>query len=388
MSVEPTKYYENYLKYHKLAEQQQKDCNLGHTPHQEWDGGDDLLCQVELYDVVERKYAGFSQMVNDVFYADTDDHPYIEKIRRGNTSKQRLALAPMWRGKHSDFKLPEWLYIFMVHRLTGSAINYAQKPSGYHNSIVPHFFKDKSIEEMAARINNGKHEPFYTSIGYQFPAFPKPPEGSEYKRNGDYFMSELLPGMIREFANWLEQGGKREIREIGDWLFDWNVKNECRKFKFQYAAFISDIADWYPQYVVRESMFYYGTNAVECIKYMAKPTSRMNKMQFMDEVMEMVYRDTGAVPYNAEDVMCDSIRWIENYIRPGEMYDHLDFNEVWGTSNILDHPCGRQKMMLELGLVKDFNDFKSFPSDTKVLDMNNVTVEQYKGMVLDHLYEG
>ena len=46
MSVEPTKYYENYLKYHKLAEQQQKDCNLGHTPHQEWDGGDDLLCQV------------------------------------------------------------------------------------------------------------------------------------------------------------------------------------------------------------------------------------------------------------------------------------------------------------------------------------------------------
>ena len=69
MSIEPTKYYENYLRYHELAEKQQKDCNLGHTPHQEWDGGDDLMCQVELYDVVERKYAGFSQMVNDVFYA-------------------------------------------------------------------------------------------------------------------------------------------------------------------------------------------------------------------------------------------------------------------------------------------------------------------------------
>ena len=164
MSVEPTKYYDNYLRYHKLAEQQQKDCNLGHTPHQEWDGGDDLLCQVELYDVVERKYAGFSQMVNDVFYADTDDHPYIEKIRRGNTSAQRLALAPMWRGKHSDFKLPEWLYIFMVHRLTGSAINYAQKPSGYHNSIVPHFFKDRTIEEMVTRINSGKHDPFLSLI--------------------------------------------------------------------------------------------------------------------------------------------------------------------------------------------------------------------------------
>ncbi len=385
MGIEPTKYYENYLKYHKLAEKQQKDCNLGHIPHEEWDGGDDLMCKVQLYDVVERKYAGFSQMVNDIFYADTDDHPYIEKIRNGTASKQRLALAPMWRDKHNDFGLAEWLYIFMVHRLTGSAINYAQKPSGYHNSIVPHFYKDKTIEEMVTRINSGKHDPFYTSIGYQFPAFPKPPAGSEYKRNGDYFMSELLPRMMREFANWLEQGGKREIREIGNWLFDWNVQNGCRKFKFQYAAFISDICDWYPQYVVRESMFYYGTNAVECIKYMAKPTSRMNKEKFMDEVMEMVYRDTGAVPYNAEDVMCDSIRWIENYIRPGEMYDHLDFNKVWGTSDIIDHPCGRQKMMLDLGLVDDFNTFKSFPSDTKVLDMNNITVEDYKHRVAQYL---
>ena len=168
-------------------------------------------------------------------------------------------------------------------------------------------------------------------------------------------------------------------------MFDWNVKHGFRKFKFQYAAFISDIADWFPQYVVRESMFYYGTNAVECIKYMAKPTTRMNKEKFMDEVMEMVYRDTGSVPYNAEDVMCDSIRWIENYIRPGEMYDHLNFNEVWGTSDIVDHPTGRQKMMLNLGLVEDFNEFKSFPSDTKVLDMNNMTVDEYKEKVKQYL---
>ena len=165
MGVEPTKYYDNYLKYHKLAEKQQADCNLGHIPHEEWDGGDELMCEVQLYDVVERKYAGFSQMINDIFYADTDDHPYIDKIRRGTASRQRLALAPMWRGKHADFKLPEWLYIFMVHRLCGSAINYAQKPSGYHNSIVPHFYKDKTIEEMVTRINSGKHDPFYTSIG-------------------------------------------------------------------------------------------------------------------------------------------------------------------------------------------------------------------------------
>ena len=385
MSIEPTRYYDNFLKYFELAKKQQEDCNLGFVSHLDWDGGDELMCKVELYDVVERKYAGFSQLMNDVFYGYNEDHPYWPKMQKGMMSLQRNVVSRAWQDKQTIFGLPEWLYVFMVHRLTGSAINYAQKPSGYHNTIIPHFYLDSTIEEMAARITNGKHEPFYTSIGYQFPAFPKPPEGSEFKRNGDYFMVKHVPKLVRQLAEWLEQGGKREIREIGDWLFDWNVKHGFRKFKFQYAAFISDIADWFPQYVVRESMFYYGTNAVECIKYMAKPTTRMNKEKFMDEVMEMVYRDTGSVPYNAEDVMCDSIRWIENYIRPGEMYDHLNFNEVWGTSNIVDHPTGRQKMMLNLGLVEDFNEFKSFPSDTKVLDMNNMTVDEYKEKVKQYL---
>ena len=41
---------------------------------------DDLLENVELYDVVERKYAGFSQIVNDVFYGWTPEHPYWDKM--------------------------------------------------------------------------------------------------------------------------------------------------------------------------------------------------------------------------------------------------------------------------------------------------------------------
>ena len=388
MSIEPTRYYENYLKYHKLAEWQQAACNLGMIPHEEWAGDDELMKEVQLYDVVERKYAGFSQMMNDVFYADTSEHPYDTKIRLGVASPQRKEITKNWSGKHSDFDLPEWLYIFMLHRLCGSAINYAQKPSGYFNSIVPYFYKCKTIEDMTEMVNSGKYDPFYTSVGYQFPQFPKPPAGSEYKRGGDYYLTEFVPTMVRELAEWLEGTvGKREIREIGDWLFDWNVRHGCKKFKFQFAAFISDICDWYPQYVVRESMFYYGSNAVECISYMAKPTTRMNREKFLDEVMDMVYTDTGAVPYNAEDIMCDSIRWIENYIKPGDMYDHLDFNEVWSTSDIVDHPCGRQKMMLNLGLVDDFNKFKSFPSDTRVLDDAGVTKDQYNTMVREYMME-
>ena len=158
--------------------------------------------QVQLYDVVERKYAGFSQMMNDVFYADTSKHPYASKIRLGVASPQRKEITKNWSGKHDDFDLPEWLYIFMLHRLCGSAINYAQKPSGYFNSIVPYFYQCKTIEDMTEMVNSGKYDPFYTSVGYQFPQFPKPPAGSEYKRGGDYYLTEFVPTMVRELAEW------------------------------------------------------------------------------------------------------------------------------------------------------------------------------------------
>ena len=218
--------------------------------------------------------------------------------------------------------------------------------------------------------------PFYTSVGYQFPAFPKPQKG--YKKGGDYFLGEYAPRLAREMAEWLESGGKRDLREIGEFMLEWNVKNGLRKYQFQYAAVVADIADWYPQYVNLESMFYYGTNAVECISYLAKPTQKMKKEQFLDAVMEKIYNDTGSVPYNAEDVCCDFIRYVENYVRPGPDYDHLDYDNLWSSCGIKDHPYGRQKYMLELGLVKTFNGMKNHPSDDAILRENNMTVDQYK----------
>jgi hypothetical protein len=94
--------------------------------------------------------------------------------------------------------------------------------------------------------------------------------------------------------------------------------------------------------------------------------------------MDQIMKDTGGYPYDAEDVCCDFIRWIENYVRPGADYDHLDFDSVWNSSTIIDHPFGRQKKMLELGLVKTFNGMKSHPSDDFVLKSAGMSVQQYK----------
>jgi hypothetical protein len=161
-------------------------------------------------------------------------------------------------------------------------------------------------------------------------------------------------------------------------MFKWNNDRGLVKYKFQYAAFLADIADWFPKYINKRSHFYYGSNAIECISYLAKTEKRVNKLQFLDSIMDRIYEDTKAFPYNAEDVCCDFIRWVENYIKPGSDYEHLNRDKVWSSCRIKNHPKGRQKHMLKLKLVDSFNNMSEHPSDYKILDMNNMTVQDYK----------
>ncbi len=345
-------------------------------------GDDDLMKHVTLYDVVERKYAGFSQIINDCFYGWDCNHPYWDRMESGKAHPFRNQVAKTWTGKHSHFQLPEWLYIFILHRVTGSAINYAKQPSGYHNTILFELYKAQSIEDMTWLIKNYRPS-FYTSVGYQFPQFPKPKSG-EYKRGGDYFLCEYAPRLARDLAEFLyKSNAKKDIREIGEFMFNWNTKNGLKRYKFQYSATIADICDWFPVYVNRETHFYYGSNAVECIKYLAKPASKMQEETFLDEVMTKIYEDTGSVPYNAEDVCCDFIRWVENYIKPGGAYDHLDRDRVWGSCRIKDHPFGRQKPMLDLGLLTSFNNINAHPADDMILRHANLSVADYKRKVAE-----
>lgn len=390
--IQTNKYYEDFVYYYKKAEDQQAKCNLGTIAHPESGMDDTLMEHVELYDVVERKLAGFSQIKNDVFYGWQPDHPYFEKMQAGKIFNERKEVATKWDGKRDRFGLAEWCYVFLLHAVTGSGINYAKKPSGYHNSLLFHLHECDTIEEMCEVVKTHT-TPFYTSVGYQFPKFPKPPVAEpdgfvgmagfkpefQYKRGGDYYLCEFAPRLVREFAAMLEKNNrKHDLRELGEWMFKWNEDNGLNAYRFQYAAFIADIADFFPEYVKLDSLFYYGTNAVECISYLADPTEKMNKLEFLDEVMIKIYEDLGALPYNAEDVACDYIRWVENYVRPGGAYQHLDYDNLWNSSHILDHPYGRQKGMLDLGLVKTFNDMKHHPSDDKIIKEAGVTEEEYK----------
>ena len=369
MRIETTAYYDEMVRYAAMAKTQQIECNLGTIPHLEGSVKDDLMRHVELYDVANRKYAGFTQILLDLWYNTSSNHPYAHKLH-----DVRKPICESFDGVESSWGLAEWLYVFIVHRVTGSGINYAKKPSGYNNTILPKFWSCDTIEEMTHVIFN-RESTIYTSVGYQFPAFPKPVDG--YKLGGDFFLCRYAPKLARELAEWLESKGRRDLRVIGEWMFEWNKQRDLRAYKFQYAAVVSDIADFFPEYVNLDSPFFYGSNAVECLKYAAKPLSKGKEQDFLDEVTMKFCKDIGSTAYDGEDIFCDGIRWIENYVRPGHDYDHLDRDKIWNSSTIIDHPYGRQKAMLEHGLVDSFNSLSVHPSDDHVLKLANMSKGEY-----------
>jgi hypothetical protein len=54
---------------------------------------------------------------------------------------------------------------------------------------------------------------------------------------------------------------------------------------------------------------------------------------------------------------------------------------LWNSSSITDHPFGRQKAMLDLGLVKTFNGMTNHPSDDKIIAEAGLTVDEYQKRV-------
>ena len=141
---------------------------------------------------------------------------------------------------------------------------------------------------------------------------------------------------------------KVNIREIVDYMCEWNRERGMKRFHFQFTATAADLADYYPDMIDQWSHMYYGKNAKESMDMFAEKLGRYKKDLYYDYVMEAAVKDTGGAPRDLEDVMCDYIRYVENYIPQSKQktYEHLDRTKIWNTSAIQDHPKGRQKWMM------------------------------------------
>ena len=136
-------YYEDFIRYADLAKTQQAECNLGVTPHTGGSIKDPLMQNVTLYDVVNRKYAGFGQLLLDLWYGGTPQHPYAHKMH-----EVRQPIAKSFNGVHTSWELEEWLYVFLTHRVMGSAIDYGRKYAGYGPTILPELYRAWDLDDL------------------------------------------------------------------------------------------------------------------------------------------------------------------------------------------------------------------------------------------------
>ena len=341
-NLETTEYFEDFLRYYKLAEKVQNDCNLGGSPYL-GSCGDDLIENITIYDTVERRHAGFQNMLQDLWLGSSA--PKYYKWEEDHQSRNRS-----YDNLHERFSMEEWVYLFLVHRITGSGASF-EADHGYRNTILP-LLVEKNIDHIGHMQTAIRFYPgvMYTSIGNQIPAFPKPRMG--YKTGGKVFFGQYSVGLVRDLVKFVvdinSTGRKANIRECVDFLCEWNRSKGMKRFHFQYTALAADLADYYPDLVDESSHMYYGKNAKEAMDLFAVKEKKVTKNKFYDLVMEEAKARTGAFPKDLEDVMCDYIRYVENYIPDNKQktYSNIDRKKIWNTSMIKNHPKGRQKWML------------------------------------------
>ena len=350
--IKLNEYYNDFLKYYKKAKTLQINCNLG---GQSFSGqtDDDLMENVHIFDTVERQHAGFQNMLQDLWFG--SNAPKYYKL----SAEHKKILNDSYNEQHEFWSRREWLWIFLFHRITGSGASF-ESDHGYRNSVIPQLAKLRTCEEMAEWVRDYDDTPMFTSIGNQIPMFPSMHlweslnlSRSEYKTPGKLWISECMTALVDDTWDYIDDIRSSEerlvnIREVVDFMCEWNRYRGIKRFHFQFTATAADIADYYPEVVDSMSHMYYGKNAKESMDMFAEKIGRYKKDLYYDYVMEAAKRDTGGAPRDLEDVMCDYIRYVENYIPDSKQktYEHLDRTKIWNSSAITDHPKGRQKWKL------------------------------------------
>lgn len=307
--MQKTNYFEDFIEYYDKAETLQKK-NLG-LLSADTTVGDPLMDNIKIYDTVNRRYAGFSNMLQDLWYG----------------SEAPKGTKPEYDHLHLVWNQRNWLYVFLVHRITGSGASF-QHDHGYRNSILPKLAKCYTNEEMS-QVILAEDKPIFTSIGNQIPPFNKPK--SPYQNGGKMYLCEVADKVAYDFLVWLLSSTSSAISiQTGvDKICQIQKDLGWKQFHFVLTAWVMDLADYYPDYVDPTSHCYYGKNAKETLDMLWKESGQY------DQKMEQLCSILNARPYDLEDVLCDYIRYVENYIPKG--YEHLSIEQVTNKSLIKKH---------------------------------------------------
>lgn len=298
--------------YYPRAKWLQNNCNWGDKSYTCHDAdvnvNDKLMQSVDIYDCFTRDAAGFSNVPQDLWYGSS-----TPKFLKMSEDRKQVCLD----NEGYDRTVEQWLYMFMVHRITGSGASF-EDDHGYRNSLVQDWGQLVEIDDMRDSIRERKAsgKPLFTSIGNQPPA---PRKGVS---NVDFMVDEL-PQLIRMLVDWFDTLGREATHmEIVDFLNDYNLKVGHRRFNFAYAAFSMDVSDYFPNLCNEWSHTYLGNNAARCAKTVANVGQ--NQHEYFMTWMAGV---TGGKPKDLEDVLCDFVRFGQHYVPRGNgTFDHVPLN--------------------------------------------------------------
>ena len=304
-----TDFYYDFMEYHLKAKVLQ-DRNLG-KEHPKVDVNDPLMMNIHIYDIVERQHAGFSNALQDL---------------HGKRLPKKDIRLPKY-----VFDLYTWNFLHLFHRFTGSGASF-ESDHGYRNSKVGQLAEIGDVDKMIEYIIALK-EPMVTSIGNQPPSL-KNPDKDKYRLAQQYYFDNHARDFIRAYTDYLLEGNRKSIKEAVNWCLDWHSERGFKRWKFVITAFVMDNAEYNPNLVDPKSHCYYGKNAQNSMKLMFQRGSKeikLNKEQWDEKMMGELVKATDNKPFNLEDVLCDYIRYIKEYI-PANDYGHLSSKQKQNNS--------------------------------------------------------
>lgn len=337
LGLQPTPYFIEALAYVDRARKLQTASLIGKPVPKV---GDPLMEAIPIYNTVERRYAGFSNVPELLWYG----HNAPKFVLEGSSSHREGTKYPkMWRPWRSrdmsdPHHLESWLYITLVHRITGSGASF-EHDHGFRNSRVIEMQQVcDDVSAMAGWISN-YDGPIFTSIGNQIPPFPKM-GGREYLR---LLAPDLVMMVAAALMTWKSQRpDPMPIKQCVDMVLKFHKALGCKQFKFVLTAWVMDMAEYLPELVDPQSNCYHGKNAIESINICFERTPGMKLQDWYDACTRLFADVTGTKPMDVEDASpgCDLVRWIESYV-PKKGYQHVIDQGIYNGSSLRWHK-GRQ----------------------------------------------
>lgn len=279
---------EQFKDYYNKAQKMQQLKFQGFN-WKEKDVDDDLVWNIPIYDVVNRRFAAFSSL--------------LEAIKAKEDPKNNSIYFKSARDNIKDVNFIKMCYLF---RLCGSGINYIPKDNfgspfgthGFGNFWIVNELK-QGLVDSDNWINVMPEKKFCDVKGYLLPMI----KGGLYN-----FIQKESKELMINLISYIKKPGIKGIKDIVDYGNNWLINKGYKRQNFVLTAFSMDMAEYYPNLVDRDSDVYVGSNAKKCLKMILPNKKTNDALRYLCDI-------TGGYskPYDMEDVACDFIRYIENF---------------------------------------------------------------------------